>query len=93
MGRPGRRLSQQAIAQRSTSIGFRLRTLIGKLGKAFFEFGGAVLQAVGLAFGGVFCASLGVGLSLRLRVCFRRAGRAASVTVIRGVMCSACGWR
>jgi hypothetical protein len=44
----------QATAERRTLAGFRLRALIGKLCQAFFEFRGPRLQAVGLAFGGIF---------------------------------------
>ena len=77
VGCPRRRPSLETTTERRTLICFRLRTLVGKLRQAFFELLRARLQAVGLAFGGIFRSCIRLGLSLRLRVGFRRVGRAA----------------
>ena len=75
--RPSRRPSLKTITEGRTLICVRLRTLVGKLRQAFFELIRAGLQTIGLAFGGIFRSSVRLGLSLRLRVGFRRMGRAA----------------
>ena len=67
----------KAIAESCPIVCLRLRAFIGQMREAFLVFFRSWLQAVRLAFGGIFGGSLRLGLGLSLRVRFRRVGRAA----------------